>query len=175
MHDPRPARSVVYLRHAPYIRTSLPTRPTGQRQDCWYKSMLIPDRALRWGGMVRVCGSPPPPSPPASECNRDGSTRFFTLNTDPSRIKQELFLFILKPAISSASISHFHQFSEAVFGFWYFPIISKTFKETNTVDQNVAGDILTKKFIHFLTFWNGANLRWISFLKTLVSNSKLTF
>ena len=33
-------------------------------------------------------------SPLASECNRDGSTRFFTLNTDPSRIKQELFLFI---------------------------------------------------------------------------------
>ena len=41
-------------------------------------------------------------SPLASECNRDGSTRFFTLNTDPSRIKQELFLFIsplsLQPA-----------------------------------------------------------------------------
>ena len=118
-------------------------------------------------GMVR---SHAPPLASLSECNRDGSTRFFTLNTDPSRIKQELFLFIspLPAPISSPTIlSHFHHFSEAVFGFSYFPIISKTFKETNTVDQNVAGDILTKKFIHFLTFWNGANLRWISHLENI--------
>ena len=42
----------------------------------------------------RYAGIPVHRSPLASECNRDGSTRFFTLNTDPSRIKQELFLFI---------------------------------------------------------------------------------
>ena len=174
MHDPR-ARSVVYLRHAPYISPSLRTGP-GQTRDCWYKSMALMLFFVRY--TRHRLGWSAAPLASLSECNRDGSTRFFTLNTDPSRIKQELFLFIspLLAPISSASIlSHFHQFSEAVFGFWYFPIISKTFKETNTVDQNVAGDILTKKFIHFLTFWNGANLRWISFLKTLVSNSKLTF
>ena len=168
MHDPR-ARSVVYLRHAPYISPSLPTGP-GQTEDCWYESMVL--LMLIFGcytptGMVR---SHAPPLASLSECNRDGSTRFFTLNTDPSRIKQELFLFIspLPAPISSPTIlSHFHHFSEAVFGFSYFPIISKTFKETNTVDQNVAGDILTKKFIHFLTFWNGANLRWISHLENI--------
>ena len=80
------------------------------------------------GGWSASAGPPLLPSPPASECNRDGSTRFFTLNTDPSRIKQELFLFISCGPISPPSISHFHQFSEAVFGFWYFPIISKNFQ-----------------------------------------------
>ena len=85
MHDPRPARSVVYLRHAPYIRPSLSTT---ERETVGIKVKAL---MLIFG---RYAGIPVHRSPLASECNRDGSTRFFTLNTDPSRIKQELFLFI---------------------------------------------------------------------------------
>ena len=124
MHDPR-ARSVVYLRHAPYISPSLRTGP-GQTRDCWYKSMALMLFFVRY--TRHRLGWSAAPLASLSECNRDGSTRFFTLNTDPSRIKQELFLFISCGPISPPGISHFHQFSEAVFGFWYFPIISKNFQ-----------------------------------------------
>ena len=90
MHDPR-ARSVVYLRHAPYISPSLRRGP-GQTRDCWYKSMALMLIFVRY--TRHRLGWSAAPLASLSECNRDGSTRFFTLNTDPSRIKQELFLFI---------------------------------------------------------------------------------
>ena len=114
-------------------------------------------------------------SPLASECNRDGSTRFFTLNTDPSRIKQELFLFI---SHYLASCQHIPLSSILRGCFWLlliFPNNFENFLRNQYSRSKRRWWHLNKKFIHFLTaFEMGPICDGFLSLKTLVFNSKLT-
>ena len=171
MHDPR-ARSVVYLRHAPYISPSLRRGP-GQTRDCWYKSMALMLIFVRY--TRHRLGWSAAPLASLSECNRDGSTRFFTLNTDPSRIKQELFLFISRYL---ASCQHIPLSSILRGCFWLlliFPNNFENFLRNQYSRSKRRWWHLNKKFIHFLTaFEMGPICDGFLSLKTLVFNSKLT-